>query len=246
MKHIIYVLLFIFLTAESNAEDKSITICSFEWPPHHGRQLKNEGYTAEIIKEIFEPQGYKIKKLFLPWKRAQMLSKEGKQCDAITELYYNEERSKWYWFGSPYSLHEIYLFTLRSNPLKDYTSLSDLKKYIIGYNRGGSLSKEFDSADYLTKVETEGYSVGFKMLLKKRIDFFASSKSVALYEIQKMQKKDKIHYIGRPLNKQFVFMAFSRKNPNNLQKLLDYNNGLFLLFKSGKYNKILKKHGIII
>ena len=45
----------------AHAEGKQISLCSYEWPPHHGKMLKNEGYTAEIIKQIFEPQGYKIK-----------------------------------------------------------------------------------------------------------------------------------------------------------------------------------------
>mgnify|MGYP001247861831 CR=1 FL=1 len=78
----------IFAPGVTWAEDKNVSLCSYEWPPHHGKTLKNGGYTAEIIKQIFEPQGYKIKKEFYPWKRAQKYATEGKVCNAITEIYF--------------------------------------------------------------------------------------------------------------------------------------------------------------
>ena len=226
-------------------QDKTITICSYEWPPHHGPQLIDEGYTAEIIREIFEPQGYQVVKMFLPWKRAQLYATEGKKCDAITEIYFNEERLNHYWFGSPYSVHEVYLIGLKSHPVKDYTSLRDLKSYAIGHNRGGSLSREFDAADYLHKQETNGYNNGIDMLLNKRIDFFVSARSVALYEAEKFGKRNEIQTVGKPLQRQYVHMAFSKKNPDNLLRLQDYNEGVFLLLKSGRYEEIMKKHGLM-
>lgn len=243
MKSLLLLFLFMSITSLSTAEEKTISICSFEWPPHHGTQLKNEGYTAEIIRNIFEPQGYKIKKIFLPWQRAQSFAKEGKECDAITEIYFNTERLQWFWYGAPYSIHKVYLIGLKSHPVKNYNSLRELVNYSFGYNRGGSLSKEFDAADYLNKTETMGYESGLKMLLKKRIDFFVSAWSVALYETQKLGQQDKIQPIGPPLQQQFVHMAFSKKNSKNLQRLQDYNQGLFLLLESGKYNEIMKSYG---
>ena len=244
MKKVVLVIIFLAMASPSFGKDKSVTICSFEWPPHHGKELHDEGYTADIIKEIFEPQGYKVKKMFLPWRRAQIFAKAGKQCDAITEIYFNKERLNYYWFGSPYSVHEVYVIGLKSHPIKDYTSLRDLKKYIIGHNRGASLSKEFDGANYLRKQETNGYGKGINLLLKKRIVFFISAKSVAFYEADKLGGRDKIQTVGKPLQRQYVHMAFSKKNPDNLLRMQDYNEGLFLLHKSGRYREIMKKHRI--
>jgi len=244
MKIIVLILFFINMISVSYAEDKTITICSFEWPPHHGTKLKNGGYTADIIRGIFEPQGYKINTLFLPWQRAQSFAKEGKECDAITEIYFNNERLQWYWYGAPYVVHKVYVIALKSHPVKEYNSLRDLAKYSFGHNRGGSLAKAFDAADYLTKIETMGYASGVKMLLKRRIDFFVSAWSVALYEAQKLGEQDKIHPIGSPLQQQYVHMAFSKKNPKNLLRLQDYNQGLFSLMESGRYHEIMKSHGV--
>lgn len=227
----------------SLANDKTITICSYEWPPHHGTGLPDEGYTAEIIKGVFEPQGYQIKKVFLPWKRAQEYAQEGKRCDAITELYFNEERLNYYWYGAPYSVHEVYLVGLKSSPIADYTVLHDLTDYKIGHNRAGSLSKEFDAADFLQKIETNGYANGINMLLNERIDLFVSARSVALYEANKFKARDAIRMVGKPLARQHVYMAFSKTNPENLLRLQDYNAGLFDLIKSGGYDEIIKKHG---
>lgn len=244
MKNFIFAVLVILLTMSAYAKDKTITICSYEWPPHHGNTLKDGGYTADIIREIFEPQGYKIKKIFLPWKRAQKFAQKGEVCDAITEIYFNKERLNHYWFGSPYSVHEVYLIGLKSHPLKNYNSLDELKEYVIGHNRGGSLTKEFDEAEYLNKKETKGYSNGIEMLLKGRIDFFVSARSVALHEASKLGSVDQIHTIGKAMQRQYVHMAFSKKNPQNLIRMEDYNQGLFFLLKSGRYGEIMKKHGL--
>ncbi|MFC1673587.1 substrate-binding periplasmic protein [Pseudomonadota bacterium] len=240
----VMVLVLLVLASPALAEDKSITICSYEWPPHHGTTLKDEGYTADIIREVFEPQGYTIKKMFLPWKRAQEWAQKGKDCDAITEIYFNTERLKHYWFGAPYSVHEVQLIGLKSHHVVDFASLRELSDYRFGHNRGGSLSKEFDAADYLHKQETDGYANGIDMLLNGRIDFFVSARSVALYEAGKLGARDKIRTVGEPLQRQFVHMAFSKINPDNRIRMQDYNTGLFLLLRSGRYDEIMEKHGL--
>ncbi|MET0088014.1 MAG: transporter substrate-binding domain-containing protein [Sedimenticola sp.] len=241
------VVLFIFMLGMASiacAQEKTITICSYEWPPHHGTGLMNEGYTAQIITEIFEPRGYKIDKLFLPWARAQEYAKEGEKCDAITEIYFNKPRLEFYWYGAPYAVHEVYMIGLVSNPVTDYGSLHDLAEYTIGHNRAGSLSKEFDAADYLKKQETDGYRNGIEMLLNNRIDFFVSARSVAFYEAGKLGGRGKIKTVGEPLQRQYVHMAFSKKNPDNLLRLQDYNEGMYMLQRTGRYKEILEAHGV--
>lgn len=243
MKPFAFMLMFILITSFCYGEEKTISICSYEWLPHHGESLTKGGYTAELITEIFEPQGYTITKVFYPWKRALDNAKKGVTCDAITEIYFNNQRLEDYWYGVPYSIHEVYVMALKSHPLKNYNNLHDLKNYSLGYNRGGSPSKEFDAADYLNKQQTSGYTEGINMLLNKRFDFFVSAKSVALYEANKLGHRTSIHPIGKPLQRQFVHMAFSKKNPQNKIRMQDYNQGLFLLFKSGRYDEIMKSHG---
>jgi polar amino acid transport system substrate-binding protein len=240
---IFFTLSLIFAPGFSLAEDKHVTLCSYEWPPHHGKALKNQGYTAEIIKQIFEPQGYKIKKDFYPWKRAQKYATEGKVCNGITEIYFNNKRLESYWFGAPYSAHEVYLFALKDHPAKDFKDLRELSKYTIGFNRGGKFTKEFDTADYLKKKETNGYENGLKLLSKKRIDFFVSARSVALFEAQKLGIENDIHTVGKPLKRAYVHMAFSKKDPQNLVRLQHYNEGLFLLHKNGQFKKIMNSYG---
>lgn len=244
MKNTLSILLLLAITSLAYAQEKSITICSFEWPPHHGAELKNGGYTAQIIREIFEPRGYRVEKLFLPWKRAQLYAKEGKMCDAITEIYFNRERLNHYWFGAPYSVHEIYTIGLKSHPLEGYTSLRELTPYTIGHNRGGSLSKEFDAADFLDKQETNGYRNGIDMLLRGRLDLFVSARSVAFHEAGLLGQREKIRTVGEALQRQPVHMAFSRSNRDNLLRMQDYNEGLFQLLKSGRYAEIMREHGV--
>ncbi len=164
-------------------------------------------------------------------------------CDAITEIYLNKERLDYYWYGAPYTVHEVYLIALKTHPIKNYNSLEELKEFTFGHNRGGSLSKEFDSADYLSKIPTSGYKNGIRRLLAGRYDFFVSSKSVAFYEAKQLGRRNEIQTIGKPLQSQLVYMAFSKSNPENIIRLKDYNEGLFLLFKTGFFSEIMNKYG---
>ena len=89
----------------------------------------------------------------------------------------------------------------------------------------------FKERTYKRNEVPNGYENGLKLLSKKRIYFFISARSVALFEAQKLGIQNYIHTVGKPLKRAYVHMAFSKKDPDNLIRLQHYNEGLFLLHK---------------
>ncbi len=223
--------------------NKIISIVSYDWVPFHSNSLPDGGFTADLIREIFEPQGYTIIKTFYPWKRAQILAQKGEQYNAITEIYFNEERLKYYWFGAPYATQVVFFIALKNHPVETYNELIDLKNYKVGINRGASHGKKFDNA-LLNKLEVNTYKQGIQMLISGRIDFFVSSRSVAFYEARILGKEALIKTMGKPINYQYLHMAFSKNDPENLFRMQDYNAGLFKLHNNGRYKELLIKHKI--
>lgn len=237
--------------AENTAEEtyirptiKKISIASYDWVPFHSNRLPNGGFTADLIREIFEPQGYEVEKTFYPWERAQHLVQKGDEYNAITEIYFTQERLKHYWYGSAYATQEVYLIAIKEHPIDSYESLEDLKEYQFGINRGASHGSEFDNTP-LKKIEVKSYGQGIEMIILGRIDFFVSSKSVAFYEARLQGKEGQIKTIGKPIKKQYLHMAFSKKDPDNYFRMEDYNIGLFNLHTSGRYQELLRKHKML-
>ena len=46
MRFFSFIVLLALVTISVYAKDKTISICSYEWPPHHGSTLKDGGYTT--------------------------------------------------------------------------------------------------------------------------------------------------------------------------------------------------------
>lgn len=55
-----------------------ITLVADEWPPfNHLPDALGEGYMVDIAREIFEREGYEIRYVSLPWKRAIVEAEAG-------------------------------------------------------------------------------------------------------------------------------------------------------------------------
>jgi len=60
------------------AGDKIIVLAhETSWAPHYGKDLKQGGYTVEIIREALKRSGYTLETVWLPWKRAQVEAARG-------------------------------------------------------------------------------------------------------------------------------------------------------------------------
>ncbi len=224
-------------TLPIQAQEKTVTLCGLDWPPHSSVQLKNNGYAMQIITEAFANTGYKVIKKWSPWARAFQDSQHG-EC-ILQDANFNQERLQWFWFSMPYASNRIVIVSRAQENI----DLSDPSaRYIAGQLRGSTASNLSANAA-IERTQVGSYAQAIKMIAMGRIDLFVGSKLALLYEARQINRLDDIALVGEPLSEDFIHLAFSNKDQKNLIILADFNQGLFQLLKSGRYQKIMEEHG---
>jgi polar amino acid transport system substrate-binding protein len=132
---------------------------------------------------------------------------------------------------------------LKSNPIKDWKTLDDLKNYKFGATRGYTYTKEFWEAEESKRLDadvTDSDRQNFKKLLAGRIDIFPSG-LVNGYSILRKEfdasESDLISFHPKPLSKTTGHLALTRSSKNSGNLLRIFNQGLAELKKEGLYNK---------
>ncbi len=235
--------------------DKTICICDdqAEWPPYHylerEKTKKIVGYGIDVINEIFAKNKVKYKIEFLPWKRCQREVEVGKKYQMALSGSYSLKRDKAYYMVSWYKTTPYYFYSKKhfQGGLKIKT-MSDFKyKKICGllgysYNYLGELEKQM----YKGIID---YDAMIKILHMGRYDItFEQYEIFAGYTaIGKNYLGDKdLGYAKVPGAKPtwFYFMV-SKKFEHSLELKKILAEGVSELFWSGKFEPLLKKHGLI-
>jgi len=232
-----------FMVSGASAEE-IITVATLEYHPWTGKNLKFNGFVNHVITEAFKRKGCSVQFTYLPWKRAVIETKTGEYA-ALSYVYLSKDRQQEFYLSEPISEEKIVFFHLKSNPIKDWDTLADLKKYKFGATRGYTYTKEFWQAiesNQLTVDVTDSDKQNFKKLFVGRIDIFPSGLINGLSLILKefdAGKSDILSYHQKPLSKTTGHLAFtkSRNNSENLVRI--FNQGLAELKEAGLYNQFV-------
>ena len=225
----------------SVSAEEIITVATLEYHPWTGKNLKFNGFVNHVITEAFQRKGYSVKFTYLPWKRAVIETKNG-QYSSLSYVYWSKDREKEFYLSDPISDEKIVFFHLKSNPIKDWQTLDDLKNYKFGATRGYTYTKEFWQALESKRIKvdvTDSDEQNFKKLFVGRIDIFPSGLVNGYSLLQKEFDAGKSHllaYHPKPLSKTTGHLAFtrSRKKSENLVRI--FNQGLAELKEEGLYN----------
>lgn len=236
----------LFVTSIIQAEDnsKTIQIATIDYPPLMGVQ---NGVMTEIVTEAFKSKGITIEYKIYPMSRIVWSVTEGNDLAVVGSRA---------WFHKANNIKNvhpvsIYYTGLNFFSLKEkfpqgviFEKLEDLKKYKIGYVRGGSLIPIFNKANLKLELVT-ALSQNASKVYTGRVDMFAATELGGWGVIQKhypneMNKftisKKYIHQI----NGDIVFA----KNQVALMEI--FQQGFEIIKNNGTYLKILKKYYINI
>ncbi|MDC0255711.1 transporter substrate-binding domain-containing protein [Bacteriovoracales bacterium] len=248
MKYLIFIFL-IFSTRSAFSKNQMSVACE-DFIPHTGKKLKNFGWTVDVLRQALKEVNYDLKYSFMPWARAVKITKRG-DFDGLYLAYMNDERKKHYYFSDPIGSVVVSLHGAKSLKFS-YNSVKDLRPYKFAVVRKAAHEKEFDQAKYLKKREVTSYSQGIRMLVKGRVDFFVSPEKIFQYNLNLLKEEPVINSLikstlpvrkGKPLKKNNMYLAISKKSKKALEKLNAFNKGLRIIKKNGKFQKILKDHG---
>ena len=160
----------------SASAEEIISIATQEYSPWAGKNLKFNGFVNHVITEAFRRKGYSVTFTYLPFRRGVTETKDG-QYAALSYVYWSEDREKEFYLSEPINEEKIVFFHLKTNPMKDWNTLEDLRYYKIGATRGYTYTKAFwDLANTnRLRVDLADSDIhNFKKLFNGRIGLFPS------------------------------------------------------------------------
>lgn len=229
------------------ADPQVVKIATLEWIPYTGTNIINGGLATEIVTKVFDQAGYSNTVSYMPWKEV-MANSQSNLYHAIFPAYYSDERMKIYLISEPFLAGPVVLCT-KKDDLTEYSSLKDLKDYKIGVVKAYVNSKDFDKADFLTKIEGKSDLENLKALCAGELDIIAIDKLVATSLIKSNKKTlgtlGNYKFLSPTLGMRDMYVMFPRNDKKSEQLLKDFNESLEVLLKRGEPEKILKKHGFL-
>jgi len=240
---LIFLTVIFFITSGIHAtgNPKTIQITTIDYPPLLGSK---SGLITEIVTEAFKSKEITVEYKIYPMARIVWSVTEGSKVVAAVgsrDWFHKADVAENVHFVSIYFTGLIFFSLKEKFPHGvEYDKLEDLKKYEIGYVRGGSLIPIFKKANLnLQLVATISQNV--LKLHKGRVDMFAATELggwavIRKYypeEVNKFSVSDKfIHHI----NGDIIFA----KNQEALTDI--FNQGLEIIKNNGSYLNILKKY----
>lgn len=255
----IFTVLIIFLTltiyncvqAYEQSSPKKFRAIAAPFPPFTDPDNSDLGLAWEICRAALESQGYEVSIQFAPWARALNEAKNGR-IDGLLPVYWTEDREQWFLYSRPISSINTGLLKHRARTdLKYAHDLKSFKGLLIGVGRGYSVSKEFDTAEYIDPIEVGTTPQLLKMLWLGRLDLVADDIPVSKYYLKEIDKEprykgisDDIVVVGGSFATRDIHLVISRKTKNSQQKLNDFNKGLKKIFSDGTYDRIISKYNL--
>ncbi|MDX1453338.1 MAG: transporter substrate-binding domain-containing protein [Oleiphilaceae bacterium] len=225
------------------SSQEAITISTGDYPPFVSKDLKHNGYVSHVISEAFARKNVHVEFKYMPWKRAYEEAKQG-DYDATSFWYDSEERRQHFYYSDPVNHEKTVFFYRKANPLKDWSSLSDLKNYKIGATNGYTYTEEFwamaESKELMVYPKPHDLT-NMKKLVGGRIDLFPAGivlGSTLLYENFDPAIVHTVDYHSKPLTEATGYLLFPKASKNSERLLKLFNAGLKQLEESGRLEKM--------
>ena len=242
MKKLGFIAIIIAMTTFCFAE--KVTLATGEWSPFTSESLPEFGFASEIVKEAFNVQGIEVEFKFFPWKRCEALVKNGEVL-ATFPYKKTEKRSEKFIFSKSILTTKNFFYYVKNGKDFQYEDLSDLQGYKIGGVLGYFYKPIFEKAGLNVEYSSKEVHC-LKKLLAGRIDLYPGNQ-IPTWELIKNElpdQVDKFATLPKPFLKGENHLMFSKDNPMADKYIEIFNKGLKKIKDSGKYDKIVKKHGI--
>ena len=228
-----------------------VRLATLDWEPYIGQKLRDQGYTAALIREAYRDQGWDVKIEFYPWARALHLAKTG-AVDGLMPEYFNASRKSEFNYSFPFPGGPLVLYKRKddavafsTDPAKDQDrALRALREKRFGVVRGYLNTPVFDAAAYLTKEAASDDATNLRKLVYKRIDLAVIDQRVAEYLIrtQYPEYAGKLEPMQPALADNPLYIAFSLKAPQHNQARVAFNRGLARMKADGRIDALYKKY----
>jgi polar amino acid transport system substrate-binding protein len=227
-----------------------LLFCSDPWLPYVGQVSDNEeGYTIDLIREIYKPFGYTVRLVNMPWTRCIAETREGK-FNGLTQSEPNEAT------GFIFSSESIGVtrptFFAQPNTDWTYTGVNSLKNIRLGVIQTYTYEKSID--EYIQKnIGTKAiFSVKgddalpklINLLKSGRIDAFIENRIVGTYSFLKAGAKQNQYRIAGEVPGLKLFLPLSLSLPESIELAKIFNNRIQEMRANGSLQKILARYEV--
>lgn len=245
----------VFLVAAAPlAEEKPkpvITIASDEWCPINCvPNSKEEGIAIELARAIYEPLGYKVDYILMPWSRALDEVQTGKLTAVVGAIKEDAPSFTFPHFPVTSTSDNLYM---RNDRTGLYTSAESLKELRVGiiedYAYGDVMMrhiKRYRNASDLIQVAKgeDALNENMRKLLAGRIDVLVESELVMNYTLRRINNTNSIIWVGKLPYPNDVYIAFSPMNKDSQQLAKIFDEGMAKLTKEKRIAPIYARYGL--
>ncbi|MBS3808800.1 MAG: transporter substrate-binding domain-containing protein [Desulfobacterales bacterium] len=220
---------------------RTITISTGNYVPWTGKDLEKGGPYLQVVREVFNRAGYAVKFKFYPWKRALIMSREGK-FDASAYWATSEKRREDFYQSEPLAWDRVVFFYRKEKPLKDWDGFKDLKEYRIGVTRGYTYTDEFwkqTEKRNLNFDKANNDLSNFRKLIRGRIDLFPCEKIRGYTLLDKHFSEEiaaRVSHCQKSLTITSCHLIFPKALEGSSELLKKFNEQLKALKEEGDYD----------
>ena len=250
LSYVLSIVLILFISYGSTISAKSIQdesfkfVCS-EWAPYE-YTLENgklSGLSIEILRAVLKELKIKDNIKIYPWARAYMMVQKEKNVMAFTMARTKERENMFKWVG-PIGPREIYLWKLKKR--KDIVSKDwdDVKKYMIGTQRGSATQQQLVEKGFILDKNIEPVNtmqLNFKKFIAGRVDFICGLEAELAFGLKKEgfdpNKIERSLLLSGGLE---YYYAFNKQTPDYVVE--EFSKALEKIKQNGIFDKITSKY----
>ncbi len=205
----------------------------------------HEGFTIDILRSIFEPQGIRVRLVNENYARALQDVREGRH--GATPSTFKEEAPGFVFPKTPISRNQFCFYTAPEQRWS-YTGVASLKGQRVGIVKGYSYGGKLDRA-IAAKAAQFDVSVGedithrmARMVMSQRLDSFVEDESLVQY-ILSTHPELKLRNAGcEPARYAYLALSPARKSSATYARAFD--EGIRRLRANGQLERIMANYGL--
>ncbi|WP_168177109.1 ABC transporter substrate-binding protein [Thalassospira sp. MCCC 1A03138] len=205
-------------TAETSAEKPEVLFAIGEWPPMITENADGYGIHTKRVTEVFEALGYRVRYVFVPWRRAYEQTIAGEYAGTFSWIWTEERAAEAFYPRYPIAnAHQKGFYRKDRFPAGlDIDEIADLGP--LGLRPVGVASYWYEvefrrqgiPVDIVTTSEA-----AWRFLDAGRADIYIEEEEVGLLDMARVLGEDALtrYEMTDPVQSDKMFILFSRKNP---------------------------------
>jgi len=221
-----------------------LVLAATNWAPIMGERMENGGYLTEVVTTTLKQAGYSVKILWVPWKRALVMGRQG-SFDGVIAASDTKERRLYFNPTDPIVSDDYTYFGL-THRILDRDPFQKLKPMTVGILRGAAIMSDLEKNKNITIAQSNSHNQNIRKLLAKRIDFMLGSRTHIQHILDnKFTEQQKSISVIEPIyRKNQYHLLFSKLHPEHAIIVSNFNRAFKQMRKEGVVDKIRRKHNL--